>query len=211
MAMAILSQAAQTTMGSLVASGDSSGLIASLTATAPMEAHSDGWYSGDPTTAEAAIAAWNGSVAQLAYWQGVRLAQLEAQRGTVIDAGFAYSVTGGTDSTQHTYQIDEVAPTVDGTPLRQSSQAAISHAQQWAAQVEASVANTPAWPSGFIWVDSDNNLVPMTSAQFAAFAGAVAVYVAAIDANYYALRAQINAATTMTAVQSVDPAAGWPT
>lgn len=172
----------------------------------------DGWWTEDAAAVQSIIDTFVGSAAELTAHKSAKLLVLEEQYTSIIAAGRLYSVTGGTDATQHTYQIDDVAPVDPSTktPTRRDSQSTITTMGQWAANVVNGVPNTAPWPSNFEWQDANNLGVPMTAAQCYAFSQNVAAYVAACEMSFFSLRAQISAQTTASAVDAIDVTAGWP-
>jgi len=189
------------------------GLIECMDAAGILQSHSpDGWHVSDATAANAFIAAYSGSAAELNWHKAQALAALAAQYETVIAEGRLYTVTGGADATQHTYQIDEVAPInpATGQPTRRNSQGTITSLGAWASQVVAGMPGVQPWPTDFGFTDAANVPVPMTAAQLYAFSQDVAGYVAAIDLNFFTLRLGISAQTTVAGVTAINTGAGWP-
>jgi hypothetical protein len=207
--------ALSSTSQSALNSGAASGTVAAIQAAGITIEYNTalGWCVPDASVAQAEsiVGAYSGSASELAFLKSQKITALEAQYETLVAAGRLYSVTGGTDATQHTYQIDEVPPfDASGKPTRRDSQGTISTMGSWAANVVNNVAGTGAWPSNFAWRDASNNMVPMTAAQCYAFTQNVAAYVAALFGVYCTLFAEINAASTASAVQAIDLTQGWP-
>lgn len=176
-----------------------------------MAATQAGFIASDAAAVQSIIDSYSGSASELSYHQQQKLIALETQYAAVIAAGRFYSVSGGTDSSQHLYQIDDVPPFSNGVPTRRDSQSTISTMGAWAANVINNVPNTASWPTSFAWQDANNNPVPMTAAECYDFSQNVAAYVSAVDLNYFTLRATINAQTTAAATDAIDVTQGWPT
>lgn len=72
---------------------------------------------------------------------------------------------------------------------------------------------TTAWPTGFGWVGKGTTAtIPLSTPQaMVAFAAATGHYKSALIQYANNLEAQIEAATTAAAVQSIDLTSGWPT
>lgn len=166
------------------------------------------WTSDDDSAVQAIIDGYNA----LPWYQETQIALLEARYASVIAAGRLYSVAGGSDPSQHPYQIDEVAP-IDPTtflPTRRASQDTITSVGAWAGDIILNVPGVAPWPATFAFRDANNAMVPMTADQAYAFTQNVLTYVQKVDANYFGLATAIMTATTQAAVQSVDVTLGWP-
>lgn len=222
--MTPLSTTAQATIASAVTAGDSSGMVAAVMAAkssngAPVRieyVEPAGWMASDAAVAESVIAGWSGSAAQLAWHRAQAAAALFSHVASIAAAGRIYSVAGGA---AHTYQIDAVAPApAPGQPSRPASLTAIGRAAQCAivaalcaVPVAASALSGAAkWPADFAWRDAANANVPMTAAEFLAFAADVWTYTQGVRARQSALEAAITGAQTVAAVAAIDVTTGWP-
>lgn len=176
------------------------GVMEGLVQVTPCFVSPDGLHVSDVNAAQAFLTAFAGSDAQLAHNKTLWLSNLGLQFAGLFVAGFNYTVPGDA-SGSHNYQID---PASIGN---------ITAAGSWACSLVA-ITIQPApiapWPSGFVWIDSNNVSVPMTVTQCAAFATATGAYVTALILNNRALKTAIAAASSMTALQANDITQGWP-
>jgi Domain of unknown function (DUF4376) len=117
----------------------------------------------------------------LAQVQTTQNATLTAAYNTATHADITYTSKGGITET---YQANPMS---------------ISNLQN----MILAFAQTQTMPTGFFWVASDNTQVPFTYADLQALGNALGVRGATLFAELQMLKAQVNAATTVAAVQAI--------
>lgn len=151
-------------------------------------------YVSDLTKAQSVVAAYN----PLPYTQQQKITALGALLEQKIGAGFTYS---------------SVLVDITGTAsIPGSATGNISAMASIAGDTIAGIITT-AWPSTFAWIGMGTTAtIPLSTPQaMVQFAAAAGHYKSALIQYANQLQAQIEAATTVTAVQAIDITAGWPT
>jgi hypothetical protein len=117
----------------------------------------------------------------LAQVQAAQIAVLNQGYSTAIQQPVSYTSKGGVTKTY------------------QASAASVANLTQMLLAFQAS----QTVPDGFYWVSEDNTQVPFTYADMQALANALGMQGASMFAKLQTLKGQVNAATTIAAVQSI--------
>lgn len=156
------------------------------------------WELGDPQAVQV-NGVWQQNWVQVVVPLATAQAQAIAQVGAIylekIAAGFTYNgVTVG------------ILP-ADIQNITAMAATAMANIQAASLGITA-----PAWPSNFAWLPQGSGAsLPLTAPEMITFGAAASHYVSSLILYADSLIAQIQAATTASAVQAIDITAGWPT
>jgi hypothetical protein len=152
------------------------------------------WNVDDAAAVTAIISAYNGSAAELQWWQAQAAEAVAAQYAARIGAGCVITVNG----TSYTMALDTAS-------LQHYDAEALTAAMQGQPGI-------PTWDPAEFWLAADNaTQVPIATAAAALAAStAIRAYFKALVKNAATLAGQIAAASSVSAVQAINPSSGWP-
>ena len=170
------------------------GVIEALQAAMQCFISPDGLHVADAATAQGVLGSYVGSAAQLTFNKSATIDQLAELYASKYAAGFNYT---GPDSVKRTFQID---------PTSQFNIDVQANASLGA------ILNGEVWDPNSFFIASDNShMLTPTAQDMRTFALAARTYVSGLIIHNSALKNQINSASDMISLNSIDITAGWPT